>query len=393
MAQVLVGTRVLDLTRLLPGPFCTQMLADLGAEVIKVEAPGEGDYSRTLYTAIRGYGSTFLMLNRNKKSITLNLKKQAGAEVFRRLAGSADVVIESFRPGVVDRLGIGYKSLKRDNRKLIYCSLTGFGQDGPYAQRAGHDINYLSYSGIGSLTGPKGGPPVPLGIQAADIAGGALTAAFAVMTALYHREQTGRGQFIDVAMLDGLLAVGQTLVGEFLSTGRAPGPGTMRLTGGYPVYGIYETKDGKHFAIGALEAKFWEIFCKKAGRPDLILLHQAARDKESEKLEKELKALFKQKTRAEWSALLEGEDACASPVLTMDEVMKDPHLKHRGMFVTGPHPEEGEVTQVAFPVKFSDITPEPPGPAPQLGQHTEEILLSVGYTKKEIEGFKKDGVT
>jgi len=302
------------------------------------------------------------------------------------------VVVEGFRPGVVDRLGIGYNSLKRDNRKLIYLSLTGYGQDGPYAQRPGHDVNYLSFAGLASLTGHRGGTPVSPGVQAADVAGGALMAAFAVMVGLYHRERTGRGQYIDVAMMDGLLAMGQTLFGEYFSTGTLPGPGTMRLSGGYPCYGIYETSDKKYFALGALEEKFYETFCRKAGRPDLIAGHNFKNETERAKLEKELRALFKQRTREEWTQLLADEDVCGSPVLTLAEALADPQAAHRKMFMEGPHPEGGTVPQVAFPIKFSDAEQIPPGAAPRLGQHTEEVLLAVGYTRNEIERFKKEGV-
>lgn len=389
---MLDGIRVLDLTRLLPGPFCTQLLADLGAEVIKVEAPGEGDYARAHRTSINGYGSTFLMLNRNKKSITLNLKAKPGIQIFRRLAGNADLVVEGFRPGVVDRLGISYKALKRDNPKLLYCSLSGYGQDGPYAGLAGHDINYMSYAGLTSLTGERDGKPMPLGIQAADVAAGGIMAAFGIMAAVFHRERTGRGQYIDVSMLDGLLSVGQTLFGEYMATGKVPGPATMRLNGGYPVYGIYETKDGKFFSLGALEEKFWIVFCEKAGREDLKKFHDSGWDKDRDRLEDELKKLFKTRSRDEWTELVAGEDACGSPVLGIDEALENEQARHRGMFIEVPHPEKGKVTQVAFPIKFSDAKTETPKAAPRLGQHTQEILRSVGYTKQEIEEFGEQGV-
>ncbi len=392
MAQLLVGIRVLDLTRFYPGPFCTQILADLGAEVTKIEAPPEGDPSRAGPTRIGRFGSTFVMLNRSKKSVMLNLKDKAGVEVFRRLSGKADVVIENFRPGVTEKLGIGYNQLRRDNRKLIYCSLTGYGQDGPYSGRAGHDINFVGYSGVGSVTGLRGGPVVPLGIQAADIAGGALMAAFAVMAALYHREKTGRGQYIDVSMLDGLVAVGQTLFGELQAQGASPAPGEGELNGGYPVYGVYETKDGKYFSIGGLEEKFWQNFCLKAGRMDLMEIHWSGMGKDRDRLEKELKKIFKTKTRDEWTQLLAGAEACASPVLTIEEAMNDEHLNSRGMFVEGPSPDGEPVKQVAMPIKFSDIEPDGPRAAPKLGEHTDEILQSVGYNKKEIERLRKDRV-
>ena len=392
MAQMLVGIKVVDLSRLLPGPFCTQLLADLGAEVIKVEVPGEGDPSRGLRTAINGYGSTFLMLNRSKKSITLNLKAKEGVEVFRRLAGRADVVVESFRPGVMERLGIDYQRIKRDNRKLIYCSLTGWGQSGPYARRPGHDINYLAVAGLAGITGARGGKPVPPGVQVADIAGGSLMAAFGIMAALYHRERTGRGQYLDVAMLDGLIAVGQTLLGEHLAGANPAGPGTMRLNGGYPVYGIYETKDKKHLTLGNLEKKFFDAFCNKAGRPDLKEFHYSGFDKNRDRLEKELTKLVKTRTRDEWVELLSDADTCAAPALELGEMMEDPQVRHRKLIVTGPHPEGGELQQAGFPIKFSEAEPEPPRTAPKLGEHTEEVLLAVGYTKKELELFREKGV-
>jgi len=392
MAHILAGIRVADLSRLLPGPFCTQLLGDLGAEVIKVEMPGEGDWSRGLRTAIRGYGSSFLMLNRSKKSMTLNLKHPAGIEVMRRLASCSDVLVESFRPGVTGRLGISYHDLKTDNPRLVYCSLTGFGQTGPYADRAGHDINFMSYAGLCGLTGPRGGKPVPPAIQAGDVAGGALMAAFGVMSALYHREVTGRGQYIDAAMMDGLLAAGQTLVGEFQSTGRPPETGNMRLSGGYPVYNIYETKDGGYVSLGALEERFWNRFCELCGRDDLKKLHKSGWDRERDLLEDELKKLFKGRTRDEWTELLAAEDTCFSPVLGIDEAMNDPQVRARGMVLEGPHPDGGTVRQVAFPIKFSEADTKEPAAAPKLGEHTQEVLKSLGYEDDQIDKLRQDGV-
>ncbi len=392
MANILVGTKILDLTRLLPGPFCTQLLSDLGAEVIKIETPHQGDPARGGKNRIRGFGSTFLMLNRNKKSVTLDLKTREGVEIFRRMAGSSDVVVESFRAGTTARLGIGYDKLKKDNRKLIYCSLTGYGQDGPYANRSGHDLNFLAFSGLAALTGPAGGPPVPPGVQVGDIAGGAIMAAFGIMTALYSRERTGRGQYLDVSMLDGLLAVGQNLVGEAAASGKPPGPGAMRLNGGYPPYRIYETKDGKYFALAALEEKFWNNFCEAVGREDLKPLHIPETEKDRKKLEKELEKLMKSRTRDEWTSLLADAEACATPVLEMDEVQRDPHVSKREMITEGPHPDEGEVPQVGFPVKFSEAVARKPGPAPYLGEHTREVLISIGYSKEEIRIFHEKGI-
>ncbi len=391
MVYILEGIRVLDLSRLLPGPFCTQLLSDLGAEVIKVESK-EGDGSRYLRTQVRGFGTSFLMLNRGKKSMTLDLKSRAGVEVLRRLAAGSDMLVESFRPGVVERLGISYEKLKSDNPRLIYLSLTGYGQDGPYCQRAGHDLNFSSFSGLASLTGPRKGKPVPLAIQAGDIAGGALMAAFALMAALFHREHSGRGQYIDVAMMDGLMCLGQSLYGEYISRGSAPGPGEMRLSGGYPVYDIYETRDGKYVSIGALEEKFWENFCDKVGREDLKPMHHTGWDKDRDRLSSELEALFKTRTRDEWTELLADEDTCCSPVLGLDEALHDPHVMHRNMVEQGPHPDGGPLSQVSFPVKFSDAEPAPLRAAPRLGEHTHEVLASAGYEKEEVEELKEKGV-
>ncbi|MFO8058568.1 MAG: CaiB/BaiF CoA-transferase family protein, partial [bacterium] len=313
-------------------------------------------------------------------------------QVFRRMVGTADVVVESFRAGTASRLDIGYDKLKKDNRKLIYCSLTGYGQDGPYSARAGHDLNFLALSGLASLTGPEGGPPVPPGVQVGDIAGGAIMAAFGIMSALYSRERTGRGQYLDVSMLDGLLSVGQNLIGEAAASGNPPGPGSMRLNGGYPPYNIYETRDGKYFALAALEEKFWNNFCEKVEREDLKPLHHPETEEQRVNLEKELEELFKSRTRDEWTSLLADGEACASPVLDVDEVPHDPHVAGREMIVEGPHPREGKVPQVAFPLKFSEAVPREPGPAPELGEHTDEILTSIGYNKDEIRIFREKGV-
>jgi len=392
MSRMLVGVRVLDLSRHLPGPFCTQLLADLGAEVLKVEMPETGDDTRASEMQIRGQGASFLMLNRGKKSMTLNLKAKIGPEIFRRLAGRSDVVVESFRPGVTKRLGIDYKRLKRDNPKLIYASITGYGQDGPYAARAGHDINFLATSGLGMLTGTRGKDPVQPALQAGDITGGAMMAAFSIMGALYQRERTGRGQYIDVSMLDGLMAMGQNLFGEFLASGKSPGPGETRLGGGNPVYAFYKTKDGSYLALGCLEKKFWNTFCEKAGREDMKSLHATASGKDCDMVEKELTKLIKTKTREEWTKLLADEDSCCTPVLSMEEAMKDPHLASRGIVVDGVHPDGDKTPMVGFPVKFSEAETVPPAAPPRLGEHTDEMLQSAGYSKKEIEQLKKDGV-
>jgi len=394
MTLALEGIRILDLSRLLPGPFATMLLADQGAEVVKVEEPVKGDYARHYEVKLGEVGANFAMLNRNKKSVTINLKHPRGPEILKTLAKDADVLLESFRPGVMDRLGVGYETLSQTNPGLIYCALTGYGQSGPYRDRPGHDLNYLGFAGLTSLTGLRGGEPMPLGVQVADIGGGALTAACAILTAVIARERTGRGQFVDVSMTEGALAWLTTAFAS-LSAGTEPArPGEMRLNGGQINYNIYPTRDGKFVTLGALEGKFWKNFCNMVNRPDLEDKAHVTGE-ERERLEKELCELFQQRTRSEWVELLAKEDICFGPVYNIEEAVDDPHLKERGAFVDIPTPGGEKVTGVAYPVRFSD-TPAitrgadvEPVPAPRLGQHNEEIYSSFGF---DIEELQREGV-
>lgn len=272
VAEAFAGLRLLDLSRLLPGPYCSLLFADLGAEVIKVEEPGLGDYARSNlpHYGKTGVGAAYLMLNRNKKSLALNLKADAGKAIFRRLIRTADVLLESFRPGVMDRLGLGWEALRGENPGLVYCALSGYGQDGPYRNLVGHDINYMGYAGALAITGPRGGPPLMPGVQVADIGGGALMAAFAIAAALHHRARAGQGQFLDVSMTDGVVSWLANHYGPFFATGQLPVRGEERLNGGWVCYQIYETADGKHLTLGALEPKFWANLCALLRREDLI---------------------------------------------------------------------------------------------------------------------------
>lgn len=393
MARAFAGVRILDLSRLLPGAYCSLLFADLGAEVIKVEEPRLGDYARlTLpHWGDSGIGTYFLLLNRNKKSLSLNLKTEAGKAVFRRLVQTADVLLESFRPGVMDRLGLGWEALRGLNPRLVYCAISGYGQDGPYRGLVGHDINYMGYGGALSVTGRRGGAPVTPGVQVADLGGGSLLAAFAIAAALHHRRDSGEGQFIDVSMTDGVVSWLAPYLGPFFATGEVPQRGEERLNGGWACYQVFETADGRYLTLGALEPKFWANLCRLLGREDLIPL-QYAEGEARDRVEAELRAMFRTRPRDEWVRLLQTVDVCAGPVLTVDEVVRDPQLRQRGLFREVVHPTIGPIPQVAFPVKLSVTPGRIEAPPPDLGGQTEEILKELGYDAEAIAAFRRDGV-
>jgi crotonobetainyl-CoA:carnitine CoA-transferase CaiB-like acyl-CoA transferase len=393
MAGAFSGLRVLDLSRLLPGPYCSLLFADLGAEVIKVEEPGRGDYARRTppYWGSSDIGAYFLLLNRNKKSISIDLKAEAGKAVFRRLARTADVLLESFRPGVMDRLGLGWAALRSENPGLVYCAISGYGQDGPYRNLVGHDLNYMGYAGALSVTGPRDGAPLTPGVQAADLGGGALLAAFSIAAALHHRRETGQGQLVDVSMTDGVVSWMIPHLAAYFATGRVPERGEERLNGGWPCYGVYETADGGHVTLGALEPQFWANFCRLVGREDLLSL-QHVTGAERDRVESELRQLFRARPRAAWVELLHQADVCAGPVLRLDEVVRDPQLVGRGLFTEVKHPKLGAVPQVAFPVQMSGTPARVTAPPPELGEHTDEVLRGLGYDGAAIEALRRDGV-
>jgi len=386
---VLDGIRVVDLSSTVPGPYCTMLLADHGADVIKIERPPAGDSARQAGVVAHGEGSTFLMLNRNKRSLTLDLKHPGGREVFERLVNTADVVFETFRPGTMARLGLDYPRLAGLNPRLVYASLSGFGQDGPYRDRPGHDINYLGLAGALDLIGEAGGPPVLPGIQIADIAAG-LTAGMAIALALFARERTGRGRYLDLAIFDTALAFVTVQAGMHFLSGDVPTRGVSELAGGWPSYALYVTKDGRYLSVGAWEEKFWINLCQTVGRPDLVP-HHRAEDATRDWVRAQLTATFRTRTLEEWMSVFATADVCAGPVLNVEEALGDPHVRHRGLRFAINHPAAGHLDQLANPVRVGASTPRHVSPPPALGQDNREILRELGYDEASIDDLSEGG--
>lgn len=387
--QALQGIKVLDLTRLLPGPYCSMILGDFGAEVLKVEQPGEGDYARGYPPLLGGLGYRFIILNRNKKSMTLDLKTAKGKEIFFRLVKKADVVVESFRPGAMKRLGVDYESLKEINPRIIFCSLSGFGQNGPYKMEAGHDLNYVSLAGITSLTGERDGAPYIPGVQIADITGGSM-AALGILLALQSRSLTGKGQYIDISLFNVALAMLPAEASFYFGNGQVTKRGESRLTGGLANYNIYRTKDNRYMAVGALEKKFWTNLCRALEREDLV---DAIDDSEKQKdLFGVLGEIFGAKTLAEWEKIIEGKDTCVTPVKNIDEVFADLHVQANNMVIDLTDDKLGEYRQLGNPLKLSDTPGQLRTKAPELGENTEEILRKIGYSAQDILAFKSQKI-
>ncbi|HEX76381.1 MAG TPA: CoA transferase [Dehalococcoidia bacterium] len=361
--QALEGVKILDLTRLAPGPYCVMLLADLGANVIRIEEFGPRIGRRAghptvseVYSEAHGFASPnspYNALNRNKRSICLNLRIEESREVFYKLAETTDVVVEEFRPGVTKHLGVDYETLCQINPRVIYCAITGFGQDGHYRDRVGHDVNYLALAGALSLIGNRGGPLVVPHNFIADFAGGGMHAAIAILAALMAREKTGRGQFVDVSMFDGVVSLMSMILSYFFATKVAPGPGEHLNDGGFPFYNVYETKDGKYISIGCIEPGFWANLCHAIGREDLIPAQWDTGAKRDETFAI-LQETFKLKSRDQWEQILGQIDSCMGKVQSLDEVPSDPHIWSRKLIVKITNPREGEVWQVGSPFKLSD---------------------------------------
>jgi crotonobetainyl-CoA:carnitine CoA-transferase CaiB-like acyl-CoA transferase len=388
------GLRILDLPRLLPGPVATMHLADLGAEVIKIEDTGAGDYARTMGPGAdpaAGVDSLyFRMVNRNKKGLRLDLKQAAGVEVFRRLAKHADVIVESFRPGVVDRLGIGYETIRQINPRVVYCSISGYGQTGPWAELAGHDINFLATAGlldqIGTHDGKISGAPAIPNLQIGDLLGGALTPLVGVLAAVIGARSSGQGSHVDVAMSDAVLAHTIFPLVATLLDGRPAPRGADLLTGGVPCYAVYRTADERYLAVGALEPKFWQAMCAAIGRPDLVPFGLATGD-EGLRVKAELATLIASRPLAHWQSIFAVADCCVTPILRLDEAIGHPQFVAREMVV-----EVGGTKQYAPPFKLSAWPWAHASPAPAVGADSEAVLAAAGFDAPEIAALRASRV-
>lgn len=388
--MALEGIRVLDLSRLLPGPYCTLLLADLGADVVKVEEPGTGDYLRNFPPSAGETSALFHALNRGKRSVAVDLKKREGADLFLKLAARADVVVESFRPGVMERLGLGFNTLEQVAPRLVFCSVGGYPAAGPMGAKAGHDLGYLSRAGVVGYSGePEGGLPALPGGQMADI-GGALFAAVGVLAALQERQRTGRGRRVDVTLFESAFAFLHMHLGGRLAMGEhgAPLGRGETLNGGLACYRIYQTKDGRHLSVAALDPKFWVGLCKALGREDLQNDGWATGEA-GRKVRDEMARVVASRTLAEWEAFFADKDLSCEPVREGDEVLRDPAFPPDFVFtVRDPH-EKRDVQHLRTPLRMG---PRAAGPAPALGEHTDAVLAEAGVSPAEVAELKKRGV-
>jgi crotonobetainyl-CoA:carnitine CoA-transferase CaiB-like acyl-CoA transferase len=387
---MLAGIRVLDLSLQLPGPFCTMMMADHGAEVIKVDEPEPRVRSRFAGEE-PGLSPDDRYLNRGKRSLTLNLKSEEGKEIFRTLAAAADVVLEGFRPGVAARLGVDYGTLSASNPRLVYCSISGYGQDGPMRDVAGHDINYISYAGVLGLNGRKDSPPALPPVQIGDLFGGAMMALSGILMALHARQSSGKGRWLDLSMTDGALAMLSIHAATWFSDGIVPERGAMRYTGRYPCYETYRCSDGNYVSAGPLEGWFWERMLKALGREDL-LGSQYAEGEEAGRVRGELGKVFAAKSRDEWVAFFRDHDVCLSPVLSLPEALSHPNARARGMVIEVESPLGGKDRQLGLPIKVVGEEEGKPGCPPRLGEHDDEILAGIGYTDAQVADLRAKGV-
>ena len=376
------GIRILDLTQLYPGPLATMMLADMGAEVVRLEHPSRPDNVHHLPPFIGKESAAYLTLNRSKRSLALDTAKEEGRKVFFDLVRTADVVVEQFRPGVLDKIGIGYDQAVPFNPRIIYVSITGFGQDGPYRQKAGHDINYISLAGLLSQV-KKGEEMVLPGFQTADVVGGGYMSVIACMAALWHREKTGKGQRVDVSMTDSVMPMITLQLAQYWGS-QGDTEIMNPFDGSFPFYGVYECADGKHVSLGALEQKFWSGFCQMADKPEWLSL-QFSMGEERRKVREEVAGLFKTKQRNEWLKLAEVYDICLSSIHELGDLEMDPQLQAREMIIETEHEKGLKLKGIGIPIKFSDSKPDKPQPAPIVGQDSIEILKELGYSQERIE--------
>lgn len=394
MAMALQGIKVVDLSRMAPGPFCTMVLGDLGADVIRVEEPGGGRMARERAASAgeseARRNAAFNALNRNKRSIALNLKDEAAQKVLHELVKDADVFVEGFRPGVVSRLGCDYETLSGINPRLVYCSLSGYGQDGPYSGLVGHDINYISVGGALGVIGERGGAPViPYNIIA-DFAGGGLHAATAILAAIIARGHTGKGQHVDVAMSDGVAYMLASMLSGYFGDGVVPSPGAMTLNGAAPYYNVYECRDGRYISVGCIEPWFWAALCRALGRDDLISIQFD--ESRAEYVKGELRDIFITRDQDEWWQTLSGIDNIAvAKVSSLDEMVSDPQNLHREMVIEAGEVNGQQVRQVGVGPKLSDTPGSVRFTGATTGQHTDEVLTELGYSAEDAAGLRESG--
>lgn len=391
MQGPLASLKILDFSTLLPGPFASLLLADMGAEVLRIESPTRMDLLRLLPPHDHGTSASHAYLNRNKRSLALDLKQPQALEVVRQLVAEYDIVLEQFRPGVMDRLGLGYEALKTINPKLIYVAITGYGQTGPYRDRAGHDINYLALSGIASHTGRQDSGPIPLGIQAADVAGGSLHGVIGLLAAVVARQQTGRGQYVDVSMTDCVFSLNAMAGAGYLACGMEPARENQMLNGG-SFYDYYRSQDGRWFAVGSLEPTFMQPLCAALGRPELAAQGLSPRPEVQAALKHQLKIEFEKRSFEELCECFAGLDACVEPVLSVAEAVEHPQLQAREVVSQVPRDDGSSQAQIACPLKFSEGLPAPRHIGVGLGAHSEEVLAGLGYSVERIAELRKAGV-
>ncbi len=394
MAKALEGIKVLDLSRALAGPYCTMMLADMGAEVIKLEMPGRGDDSRSWGPPfVEGESAYFMSINRNKKSITLNMKSDKSTEIIHKLIKQSDVLVENFRPGAMERLGLGYERVKEMNPRIIYCSISGFGQDGPYRMLPGFDQVLQGMGGLMSITGELGGPPIKVGVAIADISGG-MFASNGILVALYNREKTGKGQMVDVSLLDSQVAWLTYRAGAYFASGEIPQP----MGSGHPVIVPYQAFKAKdvfiNIAVG--NDQLWERFCKAVGLENVMndpkFATNAKRVENREEIVKIISDLIVTRDGEEWLKILTDAGIPCGPIYTVDKIFADPQVLHREMVKELDHPKAGKVKVTGIPIKLSDTPGEVETAPPVLGQHTQEVLTELGYSDQDLEKLKQENV-
>lgn len=391
MQGPLASLKVLDFSTLLPGPFASLLLADMGAEVLRIESPTRMDLVRVLPPHDAGVSASHAYLNRNKRSLALDLKRPEALEVVRQLVREHDIVLEQFRPGVMERLGLGYEALKAINPRLIYVSITGYGQTGPYRDRAGHDINYLALAGLASQTGRRDQGPLPLGIQAADIAGGSLHGVIGLLAAVIARQHSGQGQHLDVSMTDCAFSLNAMAGAGYLACGVEPEMEQQMLNGG-SFYDYYRSRDGRWLSVGSLEPVFMQQLCQALGRPELAAQGLSPRPAQQQALKHALQMEFEKHDFAELCQLFAGLDACVEPVLSLAEAVDHPQLQARQLVSQVPRDDGSLQAQIACPLKFSAGLPAPRHIGARLGAHSDQVLAELGYSPQSIEALRRNGV-